>query len=297
MAGSQIEGIFMGFWDTFSKVVDGINEYAEKKVEEKERKERTVRIKIKREQERNSSLSNEEILAKGRKSKKGSIERYAAAKSLQDRGAIPPPNKSNKSESFKSTNTTKRANGKNRKSKTESSNLMKDQTSPAFRPGSPHNKTTIILSAPGQCEETAGRPAAGQTGKTLQSAMNEWHKKDPEKFPSSNLDDYTIVNAVADVHYKGKTGRTEGSEQEIRNPKNVERLKKALNNSDTVVALGEKAQLAAHVAEFNGKTYSSGHPSMQSLNKRYKSDANTPTDRSSERIKQWAGDVLDDNNE
>lgn len=168
------------------------------------------------------------------------------------------------------------------------------ETSPAFRQGDcPNVKTTIILSAPGRAEEKASRPAAGGTGKTLQKAIEIFHEKSPDTFPSKNLDDYTIVNAVGEVHYKGKTGRTEGSNKEICDIENIERLVGIISGSACVVVLGDKAQLAILETGFNGVIYFGGHPSMQALNRKYSSDKQTSYERSSDRIGQWANDVLD----
>ena len=168
-----------------------------------------------------------------------------------------------------------------------------ENTSPAFRQGDDANiKTIIVLSAPGQEEEKAGRPAAGQTGTTLQEAIEFWHNALPNEFPSKNLDDYTIVNTVEDVHYKAKTGRTEGTDTEVCDTDNMKRINAIIADAQYVVALGYKAQLAVSGSIFKGKTYSGKHPSMNALNTQYSSQKQTPQERSTDRIKQWASDVL-----
>jgi len=166
-------------------------------------------------------------------------------------------------------------------------------TSPAFRRGNDFNiKTIIVLSAPGQEEEKAGRPAAGQTGTTLQEAIEFWHNALPNEFPSKNLDDYTIVNAVEDVHYKAKTGRTEGTDKEVCDTDNMRRINAIIADAEYAVALGYKAQLAVSGSVFKGKAYSGKHPSMNALNTTYNSQERTPQERGSDRIRQWATDVL-----
>jgi len=166
-------------------------------------------------------------------------------------------------------------------------------TSPAFRKGNDSNiKTIIILSAPGQAEEKAGRPAAGQTGITLQGAIEFWHNALPNEFPSSNLDDYTIVNAVEDIHYKAKTGRTEGTNKEVCNKDNMARVNAVIADAEYIVALGYKAKLTVSKSVFKGKIYAGAHPSMNALNTKYSSKKQTPRERSSDRINQWAGDIL-----
>lgn len=166
-------------------------------------------------------------------------------------------------------------------------------TTPAFRKGDHLDiKTAIILSAPGQKEESAGRPAAGQTGKTLQEAICVWHTVDPMNFPSNKLDNYTIMNSVSTVHYMKLNGTTEGTEKEVRNPQNIERIRLELSDSTTVVALGKRAQLAIKESGFSGTMYTANHPSLSSLNTTYKSGELTPSQRSRDRIGQWAVDVL-----
>jgi len=171
-------------------------------------------------------------------------------------------------------------------------NLPENTT--AFRKGdSTKVKTTIILSAPGQEEEKAGRPAAGQTGKNLQSVIETMHAKDPIAFPSPNLDDYPITNAVETVRYMSKTGDTEGTDEEVCDTNNINRIKKELGDSQNILALGEKAQLAASQSGFDGKVLKANHPSMVALNRKYKSDKATPSERSKDRIKQWSETITD----
>ena len=162
------------------------------------------------------------------------------------------------------------------------------ETTPAFRQGNDKSiKTIIVLSAPGQKEEKLGRPAAGETGKTLQYAIEILHKENSKIFPSPKLDDYTIMNAIETVHYNLKTGRTEGTVKEIIDSKNMNRINTILQDYHTVVALGDKAQTAMKHSSFNGKTLMSNHPSKQSLNIQYKSSKATPEKRNIDRIIQW----------
>jgi hypothetical protein len=185
------------------------------------------------------------------------------------------------------------AMSQNKPSGQSSRQKRNSETTSAFRKGDREDiKTTIILSAPGQCEEIANRPAAGQTGKTLQSAISILHEKCPSKFPTNQLDDYTILNAVEDVHYKGKTGRTEGTKNEVCNLKNLERINGALKDSEVVVALGEMAHLAVDSSSFSGVILKSSHPSRQSLNKTYDSHKDNPSDRNKDRINSWTMHML-----
>ncbi|MCP3060451.1 hypothetical protein LXT21_16850 [Myxococcus sp. K38C18041901] len=135
------------------------------------------------------------------------------------------------------------------------------------------------------------RPAAGQTGVTLQLALRVWHVLDPVRFPSPNLDDYTLVNAVEAVHFRGKTGRTEGTEQEIRAEENLRRLRGVFAGYDCIVALGRSAMTAVEAAGFEA-LYSGNHPSLQALNRMYESSEKTPAERRADRVAQWARKVM-----
>lgn len=166
------------------------------------------------------------------------------------------------------------------------------KATPAYQPGKKGNKTAIILSAPGSAEEKAGRPASGQTGKTLNKFLEQAHKKDPKRFPSTKKDDYTIVNASDEVHYKKKTGRTEAKDKDILDKANVGRVSKAIKTKDTVVALGGKAGKVAAKAAAGKEVLKGDHPSMQSMNRQYKSSKTTPKARAEERVKKYTEDVL-----
>jgi len=172
---------------------------------------------------------------------------------------------------------------------------MKKNT-PAYRQGDAHGiKTIFLLSAPGKIEENMGRPAAGETGKTLDIALEILHKKDLDAFPSLNLDDYTIANAVEDIHYKAKTGRTEGNEKEITNPKNMARINRIFENTKTIVALGDKAKLAVKYSKYNKKLLTADHPSLVSLNSKFKCNKRTPKERRVDRTYQWAENIIKNN--
>jgi uracil-DNA glycosylase len=172
------------------------------------------------------------------------------------------------------------------------SKISKEAT-PAYRQGDDSDiKTIILLSAPGSKEESLGRPAAGETRKTLQAAIERLHKKDSVTFPSSNLDDYTIANAVETIHYMAKTGRTEAPKKAIINSDNIKRIDDILNNNEVVLALGSNAQYAVKNSNFKGRVLAASHPSMRSLNRKYKSDKETPHERKVDRISQWVYGVF-----
>lgn len=165
-------------------------------------------------------------------------------------------------------------------------------TSPAYRLGDAQLRTAIVLSAPGRAEWIAQRPAAGQTGITLTSALSEFHRAEPGIFPSLCLDDYTLVNAWGRVEYKARTGRTEATKAEILGAANICRVAQYLRHMDAIVALGDKAQLAVDKAWPAGTIFTGGHPSLQRLNRAYGSCADTPGTRRTDRTHQWARCVL-----
>ena len=165
-------------------------------------------------------------------------------------------------------------------------------TSPAFRLGDAQLGTAFVLSAPGRAECIAQRPAAGQTGITLTSALSAFHCAEPCIFPSLRLDDYTLVNAWGNVEYKALTKRTEATDAEILGAANICRLAQSLQHMDAVVALGDKAQLAVDKAWPSGTIFTGAHPSLQRLNRAYVSCAKTPCRRRIDRTFQWARCVL-----
>ena len=164
--------------------------------------------------------------------------------------------------------------------------------SPAFRRGDASIRTAFVLSAPGRAEYEAKRPAAGQTGKTLNTALEVFHRAEPGVFPSLRLDDYTLVNAWGEVEYKARRNRTEAKDAEILAAANICRLVRCLEGMDAVVALGDKAQLAVARACSAGTLFTGDHPSLQRLNRAYFSCAATPGERRKDRTLQWAGCVL-----
>ncbi|MXW92373.1 MAG: hypothetical protein F4114_09050 [Rhodospirillaceae bacterium] len=165
-------------------------------------------------------------------------------------------------------------------------------TSPAFRLGNAQLRTAFVLSAPGKAECKAQRPAAGQTGITLTSALSTFHGAEPGIFPSLCLDDYTLVNAWDKVEYKARTGRTEATNAEILGVANICRLAQCFQYMDAIVALGDKAQLAVDTAWPAGTIFTGDHPSLQRLNRAYRSCANAPSKRRIGRTRQWAICVL-----
>ena len=164
--------------------------------------------------------------------------------------------------------------------------------SPAYRPGDAGFRTAFVLSAPGRRECEAGRPAAGETGRSLNIALKTLHRIEPGVFPSCALDDYTLLNAWDEVLYRAHTGRTEAKDKDILGAGNICRVAQLLRDMEAVVALGDKARLAVSKAWPVGTLFTGRHPSLQSLNRAYSSNACTAEERRTERTTQWARDLL-----
>lgn len=142
------------------------------------------------------------------------------------------------------------------------STTLSDELSPAFQPGSPDITTILVLAAPGRDEQAAGRPAAGRTGVMLDELLSRLHGKDAISFPSPSRLDYRIMNAVTTIMYGVRSLPTKG---QIREARNVERLKRQLAHGGVLVALGPDAVTAILAAD-KKPTFCSGHPGMQGVN-------------------------------
>lgn len=164
--------------------------------------------------------------------------------------------------------------------------------SPAYQHGRPEARLGIVLSAPGQAEEKAGRPAAGQTGRTLDATLAELHRLAPATFPFRTRLDYRVVNASPDIHYMAKTRSTEAADADLLTPENRARLAAALSGLETVLALGKKAELAVRACGFRGVVLTAFHPSMQAINRKYQVAGETPGERSAARVALYARDIL-----
>ena len=165
--------------------------------------------------------------------------------------------------------------------------------SPAFQRGRDDIPTVIVLSAPGSAELIAGHPAAGQSRRNLNAKLVELNATDPARYPSTECRDYRIVNSVEKVHYKAATGRTEGTDAEVAASDNVGRMRRAMAGKTHALVLGDKAMLAVDRAKFEGSQKRGAHPSLQSLNRKYGSDAETPAERSADRMRSAVRDMVD----
>ena len=129
-------------------------------------------------------------------------------------------------------------------------------------------EVAFVLSAPGQHEEKAARPAAGITGINLDQVLVELNIYDPSVFPSVDRYYYLITNASSKILYKGKDGRTEDTAVEITRASNITRILHEIGDCPIVILCGAKAELLRpHI----GKKIiiSSCHPGNQGLRRTY----------------------------
>lgn len=102
----------------------------------------------------------------------------------------------------------------------------------------------LIFSCPGRHEKDQGHPIAGATGKNFDGVLN--YLKLHGKFKNQKLrSDFRITNAFDGIEYLGSTNRTQASNKEIRNEKNLDRLANELNDiDDVIIFFGKKAEYA-----------------------------------------------------
>jgi hypothetical protein len=95
------------------------------------------------------------------------------------------------------------------------------QDTPHLSKGS-SNEIAFVFSCPGQAEEEALRPAAGRTGRNLDSLLVAI----APRLGLARLvrDDITVANAWPEIEYKGKTKRSEATIKQVTGEQNIRRL-------------------------------------------------------------------------
>lgn len=169
--------------------------------------------------------------------------------------------------------------------------MAADDPGPAHRRGDdPRIQTAFMASCPGRRERLAGRPLAGASGRNLRAALASLRERfGPDWFPSPVLEDYTLTNAWGRVEYPELTGRSEATPAEVLAEENVAavRARTADAGVTRIVALGDRAQRVARsvgaLAVIAGP-----HPSLQHVNRRYRSDRASAEQRTLHRLEQWA---------
>lgn len=120
--------------------------------------------------------------------------------------------------------------------------MENERSSPHYQWG-PDPDVAYVFSAPGSEEEYAGRPAAGKTGMHLAiliAILRDWGLT-----VLPYREQAVVTNAWPDVHYESKTGRTEATDSEIKDPQNLERLASEIGHiRKWILCFGAKAYLA-----------------------------------------------------
>lgn len=115
------------------------------------------------------------------------------------------------------------------------------KASPHFWPG--NLSTAFVFSVPGRHEKDGHRPVAGPTGANLSAALAILHSKRPDRFRSSDKDDYRITNAYyKPIWSKESHGRSEATVGELEGPGNRKRLVRELKDCNLIVWCGKNAQ-------------------------------------------------------
>jgi uracil-DNA glycosylase len=127
----------------------------------------------------------------------------------------------------------------------------KNNQSASFNKGE-YSNVAFVFSCPGQEEEKCGKPVAGSTGKNLEQILEHFRNEKPFQNYSSSRYDFRIVNAWDTVEYKKKTKRTQATVSEIKDSKNLARLKSELENiTDYIICFGKKAEIAIEAIYHN----------------------------------------------
>lgn len=135
-----------------------------------------------------------------------------------------------------------------------------------FNMGKKKNKVAFVFSCPGQNEEKAQKPVAGQSGKNLDTLLVYLNKKNSTIFRYTDRYSYRITNAWDTVEFVSRTGRTEATKKEISTKENISRVKKELDGMDIVIFFGEKAQRIKNLIDFSGIILTIRHLSPKSIN-------------------------------
>ena len=110
------------------------------------------------------------------------------------------------------------------------------------------NAIAFVFSCPGREEQSAGCPAAGQTGRNLEDALCFMRGYNYDGIDNVASDDWTrgnilITNAWPRVEFQTQTGRSEASAREVLCENNVQRLAGELGAiTEVIVCCGARAR-------------------------------------------------------
>jgi uracil-DNA glycosylase len=135
-----------------------------------------------------------------------------------------------------------------------------------------NNKIAFVFSCPGQEELNSEKLVFGQTGRNLESLLEELKRRDFIKEDFKDRYDFTITNSYNKVHYKGyldkNDKRTEPLLSEVRTSENIERLTTELKEAEIIICFGKRPKIALEICKNNlkARVLYSRHLGLQSLN-------------------------------
>ena len=168
------------------------------------------------------------------------------------------------------------------------------------------NTIAFVFSCPGKKEQEECRPAAGETGRNMEAALEVMSNYDYDSVEYLECDDWTreniwITNAWPCVEYEGEggTGRSEAEISEVLEAGNVSRLAGELEIiTGVIVCCGERAQAAALCLNNQGRlsqevrVVSMRHLGARALHGWIRSfklpGIQCGKDRDRERVRRWA---------
>ncbi len=151
----------------------------------------------------------------------------------------------------------------------------------------PDARIVWVFSCPGRAEAKHRRPAAGGTGRHLESVLTSVRlHKGSDDF---NRDKMTITNAWDKVIVKSDgQPKTEASDKQIAKRSNLERLRREIGEPKIIIAAGKRAQRAVILAvgpEFEGTILFVPHLSGRGLHRWAK-----PQEAGLKKLGRWIAD-------
>ena len=158
----------------------------------------------------------------------------------------------------------------------------------------------FVLCVPGEAEEKAGHPAAGETGVKLNQILEYLNKSKPELFPYLDKSHYSITNSYDKPIYPKNNAkkRSTPTRDQVLDKENIQRFNRDIEGYEYVILCGEEAKLLAdHVrhgsyiktVHFGNKglrgTYPNNHDEMKALN--------SGLERDNKRIALCAREIID----
>ncbi len=156
----------------------------------------------------------------------------------------------------------------------------------------------FVLCVPGTYEARQLKPASGDTGVNLESALLLLHRARPILFASTHRYDYRISNAFpSPISVALGHKRSEPSNSQVVSQSNVARILREIEGCSHVVICGRKAKLLLPAILGTGKAIvATAHVGNKGLNTTFRlseAEAAAPAiARRQRRVKLWVTDVL-----